>query len=246
MLLITVTPLPFLLIFKNNACLKLNNFLFNTFRYGAFAWITNSQLILNSTPPEKAVCWDRYKYIIEKDSWSLVVQKIELPYDEKDIKIIYHGHTLPCLHDDGFCTPTNLTPSTNVWFPDDLCLIFSIHSFIGRMSKLNNSYWLETDHFVFIYKSQIPCENPYHDSESQTRLSFLKSSPKVKRFAINPHHFILRKILISLLHIKKDSICILANAILFNLAKMNNLINSPLNSFLVNLYMLIRNFFFRL
>ena len=64
----------------------------------AFAWISNSQLVLNSTLKQKAVCWDRYEYIIEVDSWSLIVKEIENTYDDKYIKLIYHGHTLPCLH----------------------------------------------------------------------------------------------------------------------------------------------------
>ena len=34
------------------------------------------------------------------------------------------------------------TPFTIVWFPEELCLIFSIHSFFGRMSNFNNRYWL--------------------------------------------------------------------------------------------------------
>ena len=72
MLLITPIPSHSLMIFKNNASLKLNNLLFritklNTFHYGAFAWIANSQLVLSSTLEEKAVCWDRYEYNIEKD-----------------------------------------------------------------------------------------------------------------------------------------------------------------------------------
>ena len=46
--------------------------------YGAFAWIANSQFVLNS---KKAVCWDRYEYIFEKDSWSLIVKGIEITYD---------------------------------------------------------------------------------------------------------------------------------------------------------------------
>ena len=54
---------------------------------------------------------------MEKD----VRRKIDLPYDDKDNKLIYHGHTLPCLHDDGFCKPTILTPFTIVLFPEDLC-----------------------------------------------------------------------------------------------------------------------------
>ena len=59
----------------------------NTFNYGAFARITNSQLVLNSTL-EKAVCWDRYEYIINKDCWSLIVREIESTYDDKDYKLI--------------------------------------------------------------------------------------------------------------------------------------------------------------
>ena len=38
----------------------------NTFHYGAFAWIANSQLVLNATLKEKNVCWDRYEYFIKK------------------------------------------------------------------------------------------------------------------------------------------------------------------------------------
>ena len=44
----------------------------NTFNYGAFARIANSQLVLNSTLKEKAVCWDRFQYIIEQDGLSLL------------------------------------------------------------------------------------------------------------------------------------------------------------------------------
>ena len=50
----------------------------NTFHYGAFAWVTNSQLVLKSTLKEKAVCWDRYEDLFEKDSWSLIIREIEL------------------------------------------------------------------------------------------------------------------------------------------------------------------------
>ena len=40
--------------------------------------------------------------IIEQDSRLLIVREIERTYDYKDNKPIYHGHTLPCLHDHGF------------------------------------------------------------------------------------------------------------------------------------------------
>ena len=107
----------------------------NTIYYGAFARVTNSQLVLNSIPTEQVVCWDRYEYVIEKDSWYLIVHEIELPYVGEDNKLKYHGHTLPCLHDDCFCKPTFLTPFTFLWFPEDLCLLFSIHSYIRCMSE---------------------------------------------------------------------------------------------------------------
>ena len=96
---------------------------------------------------ETNVCKDKHEYVIEKDSWSLIVREVELFYDEKENTLIYNGHTLPSLHDDGFCHPTILTPYTIVWSPDDLCLPFSIHSFIGRMSKTGTRYWLETKRF---------------------------------------------------------------------------------------------------
>ena len=55
-----------------------------------------------------------------------------------------------------FCKPTILTPLTIVWFPAKLCLIISIQAFIGRISKLNNRYWLETLHFFENNNSNVP------------------------------------------------------------------------------------------
>ena len=158
----------------------------NTFHYGAFAWIANSQLVLNSTLKEKAICWNRSEYNIEKDSWSLIVKENEINYDDKDNKFIYHGHTLPCLHDDGVCKPTILTPFTIVWFPEELCLIFSIHSFVGRLSQLNNRYWLETEHFFNNHSSTTSTDTPYHDTKSQTRLSRFEIFPENKVFSNKP------------------------------------------------------------
>ena len=58
------------------------------------------------------------------------------------------GHTLPCYFADGFCKPTTKTPYTLVWFSDDFCLIFTLQDFIGRMTKIEDRYWIETDSFV--------------------------------------------------------------------------------------------------
>ena len=54
----------------------------NLFQYGAFAWITISQLVLNVTLKLNVACWDRMNiyriYIIEKSSGSLIVREIEI------------------------------------------------------------------------------------------------------------------------------------------------------------------------
>ena len=39
-------------------------------------------------------------------------------------------------------------PYTTVWFPKEICLLHQVSDFVGRMSKLNNRYWLETDDFL--------------------------------------------------------------------------------------------------
>ena len=94
-----------------------------------------------------------------------------MTHDGKDKKLIDHGPTLSCPHDDGFRKPTIITPFTIVWYPEELCLIFSIHSSIGRMSELNNGFWLETEHSFSNNNSISPSETPYHDTKYQTRLS---------------------------------------------------------------------------
>ena len=35
-----------------------------------------------------------------------------------------------------------------VWFSDDFCLIFTLQDFLGRMTKIEDRYWIETDSFV--------------------------------------------------------------------------------------------------
>ena len=101
-------------------------------------------------------------------------------------KLVYHGHTLPSLHDDGFGKSTNLPQFTLVWFPEELCLIFSNHAFIGRMYKLKTSYWLETELFFKINNSDVPLETHYHDSKSETQLFRFQTFPENKMFCNKP------------------------------------------------------------
>ena len=62
--------------------------------------------------------------------------------------MIIAGHTLPCYSADGFSKPTNETHFTLVWFTDDFCLILTLQDFLGRMTKIEDRYWIETDSFV--------------------------------------------------------------------------------------------------
>ena len=87
-------------------------------------------------------------------------QEIGITYYYKENKLNYIEHTLPCLHDDDFNKPTMLPFFTVVCFQKDLSLIFSNHSFIGRISKINNRYWLETEHLLNQTKSNPPPETP--------------------------------------------------------------------------------------
>ena len=35
-----------------------------------------------------------------------------------------------------------------VWFNDDFCLFFTLQDFLGRMTKMEDRHWIETDSFV--------------------------------------------------------------------------------------------------
>ena len=62
--------------------------------------------------------------------------------------MIIEGHTLPCYFAGGFCKPTTKTPFILVWFSDDFRITFTLQDFIGRMTKIQDRYWIETDSFM--------------------------------------------------------------------------------------------------
>ena len=64
--------------------------------------------------------------------------------------------------------------------------IFFIHSFIGRMSELNNRYCLETQHFLKTNNCNIPSETPHQDYKFQTGLSRFEIFPGNKKFCNKP------------------------------------------------------------
>ena len=93
-------------------------------------------------------CPSHHQFEVNLVSWRLEISEIELTYDDTANVIIIDGHTLPCNFTDGFCTPTTKTPFSLVWFSDDFCLIFTLQDFLGRMTKVEDRYWIETDAFV--------------------------------------------------------------------------------------------------
>ena len=94
--------------------------------------------------------------------------------------ILYHYFA------DGFCKPTTKTPHTLVWFSDDFCLFLTLQDFIGRMTKFEDLYWIETDSFVHSSITKKPATNdgikgtsyPYvHAPHAQN-----PQSPRLSRF----------------------------------------------------------------
>ena len=63
-------------------------------------------------------------------SWRLESSEIELTYDDTENVMIIDGHTLPCY--------------------------FTLQDFIGRMTKIDDRYWIETDSFVHSSHSTEP------------------------------------------------------------------------------------------
>ena len=102
-----------------------------TYQPKIFDWITG-------TDDSKLSCKNDQAYLIDKDSWSVIIEEISLNYVEKSDKLIPEGYTPPCLHFDAVCKPTLKHPYTIVWFPEELCLLIPISDFIGRMSKIEN------------------------------------------------------------------------------------------------------------
>ena len=62
--------------------------------------------------------------------------------------MIHDGYTLLCYHSDGFCKPTTRTPYTLKRFDEKFCLIFRLQELIGRMTRIKDRYWIETDNFI--------------------------------------------------------------------------------------------------
>ena len=62
--------------------------------------------------------------------------------------MIHDGYILPCYHSGGFCKPTTRTPYKLTWLHEKFRLIFRLQEFIGRMTRIKDRYWIETDNFI--------------------------------------------------------------------------------------------------
>ena len=101
-------------------------------------------------------CPVHHKFEVKLVSWRLEVSELELTYDDTENVMITDGHTLLCFFAEGFCKQTAKTHFSLVWFSVDFCLNFTIQDFIGRMTKIQDRFWIETDTFVHSSRSTKP------------------------------------------------------------------------------------------
>ena len=169
-------------------------------------------------------CPAHHQFEVNLYSWRLEVSEVELTYDDTANAMIIDGHTLPCYFGDSFCKPTTKTPFTLVWFNDDFCLIFTLQVFIGRMTKIEDRYWIETDSFVHSPHPVKPkttsgikgTEHPYvsaplHKIQIIQVFHVLKYSLQHRHFVVNQIHCILHNTLTFLLHTQMVLTCIQDN-----------------------------------
>ena len=103
--------------------------------------------------------------------------------------MIHDGYILPCYHSGGFCKPTTRTPYTLTWFDEKFCPIFRLQEFIGRMTRIKDRYWIETDNFI---ESSNITQKLQTEGIQGTRYPNIKTpqstaeNPSLSRFEINP------------------------------------------------------------
>ena len=124
--------------------------------------------------------------------------------------MIHDGYILPCYHSDGFCKPTTRTPYTLTWFDEKFRLIFRLQEFIGRMTRVEERYWIETDNFIdssnLTQHLQTEGIQGTKYPNVKTPISIqvfldLKYIPLHKPFVENHNHYIQRNMTTFLLHI---------------------------------------------
>ena len=121
----------------------------NAWHMGTFVYDKHYQdWIVNFTQNHYSRCRSDREHLNIPKSWKLRKTNAEITYDDRKNQMIHDGYILPCYHSDGFCKPTTRTPYTLTWFDEKFCLIFPLQEFIGRMTRIKDQYWIDTDNFI--------------------------------------------------------------------------------------------------
>ena len=121
----------------------------NAWHIGTFVYDEHYQdWIMNFTQNHYSRCKSDREHLITRQSCKLRITNAEITNDDKNNQMIHDGYILPCYHSDEFCKPTTRTPYILPWFDEKCCLIFRLQEFIGRMTRIKDRYWIETDNFI--------------------------------------------------------------------------------------------------
>ena len=186
----------------------------NTWHIGTFVYHENyPDWIVNVTQNTYSRCRADREHLITRQSWKLRIVNTAIDYDDKNNQLIHDGHVLPCYHSDGFCKPTTKTPYTLTLFDEKFCLIFQLQEFIGRMTRIKDRYWIETDTFIETSNitQKLQTEGIQGTRYSNVKTPQLKvSNPSLSRFEIYPiaqtffvenlNHYSQHNMMTSLLH----------------------------------------------
>ena len=110
-------------------------------------------------------CPAHHQFEVNLVSWRLEIFEVELTYDDTANAMIIDGNTLPCL-------------------------IFTLQDFLGRMTRIEDRYWIETDSFVHSRHSSKPkttsgikgTEHPYVYAPHTQH----PNNPSLSRFEVYP------------------------------------------------------------
>ena len=62
--------------------------------------------------------------------------------------MVHNWHILACYHSDGFRKLTTRAPFTLTKFDKKFCIIFRLQQIFGRMTKIDDRFWVETENFI--------------------------------------------------------------------------------------------------
>ena len=162
----------------------------NVWHIGTFVYDEHyPDWIVNFTQNTYSRCKRHREHLITRKSRKLRITNAEITYDDKNNQMIHDGYMLHCYHSDEFCRPTTRTPYILIWFDENFCLIFRIQEFIGRMTRVKDRYWIETDNFI---KSSNFTQNLQIEGIQGTKYSNVKTphstvdNPSLSRIEIYP------------------------------------------------------------